>query len=107
MSQNGKKQIIFPEGDEVWNYLNSDRAICNECGALMDTVEDPESPRYPDYVCPNCGWKVGCNEYVYKPEGEWTDETTAMYGGNVPPAGCRACGGPYPACMSSCKLFDD
>lgn len=23
------------------------------------------------------------------------------------PAGCRACGGPYPNCKSSCPLFDD
>lgn len=23
------------------------------------------------------------------------------------PAGCRACGGPYPNCKDSCPLFDD
>lgn len=23
------------------------------------------------------------------------------------PAGCRACGGPYPNCKSSCPMFDD
>lgn len=23
------------------------------------------------------------------------------------PEGCRACGGPYPSCTSSCPLFDD
>ena len=23
------------------------------------------------------------------------------------PEGCRACGGPYPSCMSSCPMFDD
>lgn len=23
------------------------------------------------------------------------------------PAGCRACGGPFPMCVDSCKLFDD
>lgn len=23
------------------------------------------------------------------------------------PSGCRACGGPYPQCKISCKLFDD
>lgn len=28
-------------------------------------------------------------------------------GGDIPPAGCRACGGPYPHCKTSCKLFDD
>ena len=23
------------------------------------------------------------------------------------PVGCRACGGPYPMCKSSCPMFDD
>lgn len=23
------------------------------------------------------------------------------------PVGCRACGGPYPSCKSSCPMFDD
>lgn len=26
---------------------------------------------------------------------------------DMPPAGCRACGGPYPYCRASCKMFDD
>lgn len=26
---------------------------------------------------------------------------------DMPPAGCRACGGPYPYCKASCKMFDD
>lgn len=30
-----------------------------------------------------------------------------MEQGEIPPAGCRACGGPYPYCKTSCKLFDD
>lgn len=27
--------------------------------------------------------------------------------GDMPPAGCRACGGPYPHCKASCKMYDD
>lgn len=26
---------------------------------------------------------------------------------DMPPAGCKACGGPYPYCKVSCKMFDD
>ena len=26
---------------------------------------------------------------------------------DMPPAGCRACGGPYPHCKTSCKMYDD
>lgn len=26
---------------------------------------------------------------------------------DMPPAGCKACGGPYPYCKASCKMFDD
>ena len=40
-------------------------------------------------------------------EVEWTEETIRMFGGDVPPAGCMACGGPYPDCKISCKMFDD
>ena len=26
---------------------------------------------------------------------------------DMPLAGCKACGGPYPYCKASCKMFDD
>lgn len=38
---------------------------------------------------------------------EWVDEILNAYDGDVPPAGCRACGGPYPSCTTSCSMFDD
>ena len=28
-----------------------------------------------------------------------------IYRNDMPPAGCRACGGPYPNCKASCKMF--
>lgn len=30
-----------------------------------------------------------------------------IFRNDMPPAGCRACGGPYPYCKASCKMFDD
>ena len=96
-------KIIKPEGDELWRCLNEGYPICNECGAIMDRVDDEV------YACPSCGWSVDVMDYEYESEDdeEWTEETLNMFGGDVPPEGCRACGGPYPQCMTSCKLFDD
>jgi predicted RNA-binding Zn-ribbon protein involved in translation (DUF1610 family) len=101
------ERIIKPEGVELLRYLNNGYAICNRCGAVMDRKED-DSGGCDVYSCPSCGWETDETEYEYEDgETEWTSEILNMYNGDVPPSGCRACGGPYPHCKSSCKLFDD
>ena len=101
-------QIIKPEGIELRRCLNEGYAICNKCGTIMDRKEGPNG-RDDIYACPSCGWKVDVMDYEYEEdeEEEWTEEILKAYDGDVPPAGCRACGGPYPQCKTSCKLFDD
>ena len=101
-------QIIKPEGIELMRYLNDGYAICNKCGAIMDRKDSPDGEGEV-YACPSCGWSVDVMEYEYEydDEEEWTEEVLKAYDGDVPPAGCRACGGPYPQCKTSCKLFDD
>lgn len=37
----------------------------------------------------------------------FADRMKKLFGDDVPPEGCIACGGPYPYCKSSCKVFDD
>lgn len=83
------------------------RAICNRCGAVMRQTEDPKTG-CGVYICPSCGLKVDEEDYEYESdeEVEWTEEMLDMEQGDIPPAGCRACGGPYPYCKTSCKLFD-
>ena len=101
------QKIIKPEGIELMEYLNNGYAICNHCGAVMDRKEDPRGG-CDIYACPSCGWEVDEMDYEYEDnEEEWTEETLESYRGDVPPAGCRACGGPYPHCKTSCKLFDN
>lgn len=101
------QKIIKPEGMELMEYLNNGYAICNRCGAVMDRRGDPEGG-CDIYACPSCGWEVDEMDYEYEDsEEEWTEETLKSYRGNVPPKGCRACGGPYPHCKTSCKLFDN
>ncbi len=103
-------KIIKPEGMELLDYINRGDPICNKCGALMDRKEDPKGG-CDIYVCPACGWEIDEMDYEYDDgdpeEKEWAPNVAAMFGNDVPPAGCRACGGPYPNCKSSCKLFDD
>lgn len=101
------QKIIKLEGMELMEYLNNGYAICNHCGAVMDRREDPKGG-CDIYACPSCGWEVDEMDYEYEDsEEEWTEGTLESYKGNVPPAGCRACGGPYPHCKTSCKLFDN
>lgn len=95
------QKIIRPEGVELMKYLNDGDAICNRCGALMDRKEDPAGG-CDIFTCPVCTWTIDEMEYEYEDEEllEANEEDTL-------PAGCRACGGPYPHCKTSCKLFDD
>jgi hypothetical protein len=101
-------KIIKPEGIELIEYLNNGYAICNRCGAVMRQAEDPKTG-CGVYICPSCGLKVDEEDYEYESdeEVEWTEEMLDMEQGDIPPAGRRACGGPYPYCKMSCKLFDD
>ena len=84
---------IKPEGIELANYINDGYFICKECGALMDL----------DGVlrCPSCGYSVEREDYDYE---EYFDDDCDD---DRIPTGCMACGGPYPQCTTSCKLFDD
>ena len=101
MRKKGKK-VIRPAGDELMDYLNRGFAICNRCGAVMDRREDPRG-----------GWEIDEMEYEYESgdpmelvQDERGDDYL-VFRNDMPPAGCRACGGPYPYCKPSCRMFDD
>ena len=106
------KEIIRPEGIEIREYLNDGWGICNKCGAVMDRKEDPEGG-CDIYTCPSCGWEIDEMDYEYEDGDEMElvlDERgkdCLIFKNDMPPAGCRACGGPYPYCKTSCKMFDD
>lgn len=111
MRKKGKK-VIIPEGAELMDYLNRGFAICNRCGAVMDRRTDPKGG-CDIYVCPSCGWEIDEMEYEYESgdpmelvQDERGDDYL-IFRDDMPPAGCRACGGPYPYCKASCKMFDD
>ena len=95
MRKKGKK-VIRPAGDELMDYLNRGFAICNRCGAVMDQREDPRG---------------GCDIYACGDPMELVQDERGddylVFRNDMPPAGCRACGGPYPYCKPSCRMFDD
>lgn len=91
------KNIYYPKTlAEIDDILNAGKAVCNECGAVMELINCGVHP--DKYVCPDeeCGWECLVEDYYY---GDEPPEDI--------PEGCRACGGPYPQCMISCKMFDD
>ena len=64
--------------------------------------------------CPKCGFIVNASNNDNKlfcvhcgNVFEWGDEIYEDNDEEHVPECCAACGGPYPDCMSSCKLFDD
>ena len=103
--------IYYPSSNaEIHNLINDGYAVCNKCGALMDN-------EYRDgigvYICPACGWEIDEVDYEYEEEDEfeWVVDDRGkdilIPKMDMPPAGCRACGGPYPHCKSNCREYND
>jgi len=107
---NKGKKIIKPADSELMDYLNRGYAICNKCGAVMDRRRDPQGG-CDIYTCPSCGWEIDEMDYEYEDGDEMElvlderGDDRLIYRNDMPPAGCRACGGPYPNCKASCKMF--
>lgn len=72
---------------------------CIECGNSMVKADEEV------LVCPSCQHSVDIEDYGY--ENEYDDYYSSIAGDlDDAPEGCMACGGPYPQCTTSCKLFD-
>lgn len=94
---------------ELLRLRNAGYSICERCGEIMERKKASDGAGFI-CVCPLCGHTDVINyerEDKDDQESEWTSEMSNAYDGDVPPDGCRACGGPYPDCMTSCKLFDE
>lgn len=95
------------------SYYNNEIIYCPRCGTEMDICHDSMM----DVECPNCGmeaeliWDTVDEQHIissatlqaYNLYDDLYDEDDV----DDMPACCRACGGPYPSCMTSCKMFDD
>ena len=79
--------------DGINNY------ICDECGAMMEKADEEV------LVCPSCGHSVDIVDYGH--EHDYDDYYSNVLDIEDEPECCKACGGPYPSCKTSCKIFDD
>ncbi|NLD50524.1 MAG: hypothetical protein GX660_25565 [Clostridiaceae bacterium] len=82
--------------------------LCPECGTKMQDIGG-----LLNLECPNCGAE-GYEEYdelnkrfFIKIAKEYSYEEIYSDPVKNEPECCKACGGPFPQCMTSCKIFDD
>ena len=80
--------------NDISKYVDSPDSFslqkCPQCSTTMKySYEDEE------FMCPVCGSTYDQNDF------DLEDDDDSM------PAGCASCGGPWPDCMSSCKMYDD
>lgn len=61
---------------------------CPQCGATMGYSYSKEL-----FKCPDCGYEMDEADWHYEDDDDI-------------PWGCQVCGGPYPDCKDSCKLYD-
>ena len=88
--------------DEIPLFVN-----CKPCNELMDFEIGPEDCLDGKWVCPICRSTVK-EQTVYKQLDRENEES--IYDNqdlDDEPECCRACGGPWPDCESSCKIFDE
>lgn len=77
-----------------WNckFADFNDIYCPDCGAALEY-----NAFLHMFRCPDCKQVIDEDdiwEFIEEPDSE------------VPPC-CAACGGPYPQCTTSCKIFDD
>lgn len=89
MNFDGK--IVKLDSLELLNSIQEGYFICDKCGSIMNLNDN-------DQLYCSCGYTVSRDDYDEYYDDEDDDE---------PPFGCRACGGPYPQCKTSCKMFDE
>lgn len=69
--------------------------VCPKCKCPMPYYGLGTSDDY--FQCDVCGKKIFADDLT---DDDYPDEDTIPYC-------CQNCGGPYPDCTSSCKIFDD
>lgn len=78
-----------------------DTYICPECGAKMEKADEEV------VVCPSCQYWIEIKDYGHEHDYDDYYESISNNTDDDEPDCCKACGGPYPSCMTSCKIFDD
>lgn len=75
--------------------------VCPVCGSTMNITDEETLV----VECPCCG-SIGSADFDGDEDSVdiWGRDTSSS---DDMPEYCNICGGPYPNCKTSCKLFDD
>lgn len=80
-------------------------AKCELCGKTFDR-DEAEEKFNAEYGHCAYDYYYSSNDFCYEcAVSEYESQEDDDYDG--PPPGCRECGGPWPNCMDSCRLYDD
>ena len=100
----GKLRMLNSEQMDLINLscANSEMmfVLCGKCNTHM--IHHDEGY----YICSICGVKVYESTALRKIEKE-NDKWLEQVNNIEVPVGCSACGGPYPDCITGCKVFDE
>lgn len=88
--------------------MSNETYYCPKCGGKMKHIGG-----LLDWECSKCGAEgsleydeVNKEDYIKLADEEYENLYDSPNEDNMPEC-CIACGGPYPDCMTSCKIFDD
>lgn len=106
---NGKNgpMLIKKEDSSIW--LQTGEEYCPDCHCLMQHKDGY-------WECAICKYSItdeesaegeGCPSLESTYARDYDDYFSRMNLSDNKPACCEACGGPWPDCESSCKLFND
>lgn len=85
----------------------SDKFTCESCNEPYDentAAEEFNSHFDGEFDYFFNGWEGYCSDCAIC---EQENREEPIYSEDNPPPGCRACGGPFPQCTTSCPIFDD
>lgn len=77
--------------------------FCDNCHSFLN-AQIGFNAYCKHWKCTDCGHinKIAKSEIIFDNEDDFLYESEDEI-----PEGCAACGGPYPYCKTSCKIFDD
>lgn len=101
--------LMSPYGDDddnenIGDYCD-DFAMPPSCGCCG--TEMRFSIAKLKFMCPSCGHTMYLDEYALNGDDNADYDEYYQEPEDDIPECCKACGGPYPNCRSSCKIFDD
>lgn len=84
---------------------------CDRCNSYLN-IQPGFDDHHSVWECTECGYRNSISaDEIYDSEESFRNNFTLWNSDDDDeddiPEGCRACGGPYPNCTTSCPLFDD